>query len=153
MSRTDLAVGGNLTVDSSGGQVPKGRVTYAGTLTASGTLTTYGGLVPGATGIDFAKEFTTLRDLSAQWARLTPNGTASGNADNYVLTGTSTTRNVFSLTRSQLQGIRNITVKVPASSTTLINVDGQVRRAASTRSGSRARRPSASCGTSRRMRA
>ena len=40
MSRTDLAVGGNLTVDSSGGQVPKGRVTYAGTLTASGTLTT-----------------------------------------------------------------------------------------------------------------
>ena len=50
MSRTDLAVGGNLTVDSGGGQVPKGRVTYAGTLTASGTLTTYGGLVPGATG-------------------------------------------------------------------------------------------------------
>ncbi|MGZ4271892.1 MAG: choice-of-anchor A family protein [Solirubrobacteraceae bacterium] len=125
MSRTDLAVGGNLTVDSSGGQVPKGRVTYAGTLAASGTLTTYGGLVPGATGIDFAKEFKRLRDLSAQWAKITPNGTASGNADNYVLTGTSTTRNVFSLTRSQLQGIRNITVKVPASSTTLINVEGK----------------------------
>ena len=42
-----------------------------------------------------------------------------------MLTGTSTTRNVFSLTRSQLQGIRNITVKVPASSTTLINVEGK----------------------------
>ena len=125
MSRTDLAVGGNLTIDGGGGQVPKGRVTYAGTVTASGTLTTYGGLVPGATGIDFAKEFKTLRDLSAQWAKLTPNGTPSGNADNYVLTGTSTTRNVFSLTRSQLQGIRNITVKVPASSTTLINVEGK----------------------------
>ena len=36
MSRTDLAVGGNLTVGGGGGQMP-GRVTYAGTLTASGT--------------------------------------------------------------------------------------------------------------------
>jgi choice-of-anchor A domain-containing protein len=122
--RADLVVGGNLTVDGAGGSVPNGRVTYGGTLTANGTLTALGGLHQEQPPFDFATEFTALRERSAAWAGLTPNGTVAGPAYDVRFTGTDPARNVFALTTDALQGAGKITIDVPAGSTTLINVSG-----------------------------
>jgi choice-of-anchor A domain-containing protein len=121
-SRADLAVGGNLTVGGGGGSVPNGRVTYGGTLTATGTLNALGGLHQAP--FDVADDFATVRDLSAQWAGLTANGTVSGPTYDVRLNGTDSARNVFAVTTAQLQGIGKLTITVPAGSTTLINVTG-----------------------------
>jgi choice-of-anchor A domain-containing protein len=123
-NRTDLVVGRNLTVGGGGGSVPNGRVTYDGTLTATGTLTALGGLHAAPPPFDFGAQFTALRERSAGWASLTPNGTVAGPAYDVRFTGTRSTLNVFALTADALQGAGKITIDVPAGSTTLINVSG-----------------------------
>lgn len=123
--RADLVVGRNLTVDGGGGSVPNGRVTYGGALTASGTLTALGGLHQAQPPFDFADQFSTMRERSAQWADLTPNGTVSGPTYNVLtLTGRNPARNVFAITTAQLQSAGQVTIDVTAGSTTLINVTG-----------------------------
>jgi choice-of-anchor A domain-containing protein len=123
-NRADLVVGRNLTVGGGGGSVPYGKVTYAGSLTASGVLNALGGLHREDPTFTFADEVTNLNQLSAQWAGLTANGTISGPTYDVRFTGTSPTRNVFSVTAAALQGMGKITISVPAGSTTLINVSG-----------------------------
>jgi choice-of-anchor A domain-containing protein len=123
-NRADLVVGHNLTVDGGGGSVPNGRVTYGGTLTATGTLNALGGLHDAQPPFDFAAEFTTLKERSAQWADLAPNGTIAGPAYDVRFTGTNAARNVFAVTAAALQGYGKITIDVPPGSTTLINVSG-----------------------------
>jgi choice-of-anchor A domain-containing protein len=123
--RADLVVGRNLTVDAAGGSVPNGQVTYGATLTPTGILTALGGLHHEQPPFDFAAEFATLKERSAQWADLTPNGTVSGPTYNVLtLTGRDPARNVFAITTAQLQSAGQVTIDVTAGSTTLINVTG-----------------------------
>src|SRR5512132_1021281 len=122
--RADLVVGHDLTVGSGGGSVPNGRVTYGGTLTAMGTLTALGGLHQAQPPFDFADEFATLRERSAQWADLTANGTIAGPTYDVRFTGSDNALNVFALTAAALAGMGKITIDVPAGSTALINVSG-----------------------------
>ncbi|MCX5390623.1 choice-of-anchor A family protein [Streptomyces sp. NBC_00094] len=77
--------------------------------------------------IDFAKEFTSLRALSTGWAGTTPNGTVAGDKDaqGLFLTGTDPELNVFAVAAADLQKARAITLKVPAGSSTLVNVLGE----------------------------
>jgi choice-of-anchor A domain-containing protein len=124
INRADLIVGGNLTVDGGGGSVPFGRVTYGGALTPTGTLNALGGLHQAQPPFSFADQVTTLRERSAQWAGLAANGTISGPTYDTAFTGTDPVRNVFSLTASALEGIGQVTLHVPSTSTVLINVAG-----------------------------
>jgi choice-of-anchor A domain-containing protein len=124
-SRADLVVGRNLTVDGGGGSVPQGRVTYGGTLTATGTLNALGGLHKEAPPFDFSGQMALVRERSAQWADLSPNGTIGGPGSYDIrFTGTSSTLNVFVVAAATLQTYGKITISVPAGSTTLINVTG-----------------------------
>jgi choice-of-anchor A domain-containing protein len=123
-NRADLLVGGNLEVLGGGGSVPYGRVTYGGTRTGSGSLTALGGLVHAAPPFDFAAEWTTLRERSAQWADLKANGSIAGPTYDVRFTGTDPVRNVFAVTAAALQGMGKITIDVPPGSTTLVNVSG-----------------------------
>jgi choice-of-anchor A domain-containing protein len=123
--RADFVVGRNLTVDGGGGSVPQGRVTYGGTLTATGMLNALGGLHKEAPPFDFPDQMALVRERSAQWADLAPNGTIGGPGSYDIrLTGTSSTLNVFQVAASALQTYGKITITVPAGSTTLINVTG-----------------------------
>jgi choice-of-anchor A domain-containing protein len=122
--RADLVVRRNLTVGGGGGSVPFGRVTYGGSLTANGTLTALGGLVHDDPTFDFPTQADLLRGSSAQLAGLSANGTISGPTYDTSFAGSSTTRNVFSLSASQLQGIGQVSFHVPASSTVVVNVTG-----------------------------
>ena len=160
INRADLVVGGNLTVDGGGGSVPNGRVTYGGTLTATGTLNALGGLHQAQPPFDFADEFTTLRERSAQWADLTPNGTVTGHAGYDVrFTGHQRDRATCSASRrSQLQGItaRSSSTSRRARPTLDQRDDGQVRRLHRRAQRDRPQGPAAraaSCGTSRSPRA
>ncbi|MFC9700496.1 choice-of-anchor A family protein [Streptomyces sp. NPDC056943] len=76
--------------------------------------------------IDFAKEFADLRALSTGWAGTTPNGTVAGDKDaqGIFLTGTDAKLNVFAVDAADLEKARAITLKVPAGSSTLVNVLG-----------------------------
>jgi choice-of-anchor A domain-containing protein len=123
-NRADLIVAGKLTVDGGGGSVPFGRVTYGGALTATGTLSALGGLHQAQPPFDFAAQFATLKERSAQWADLVPNGTIAGPTYDVRFTGTSAALNVFSLTAAALQSAGKITINVPSGSTTLVNVSG-----------------------------
>ncbi|MFI6418030.1 choice-of-anchor A family protein [Streptomyces sp. NPDC050842] len=79
-----------------------------------------------ASPVDFAKEFAGLRALSTGWAGTAPNGTVAGDKDaqGLFLTGTSTELNVFAVDAADLEKARAITLKVPAGSSTLVNVLG-----------------------------
>jgi choice-of-anchor A domain-containing protein len=123
-NRADVVVGNNLTVNN-GGTVATGKVTHGGTFNqVNGTLTTLGGVKQEQPTFDFADQFATLRDRSAQWAGLAANGTISGPTYGTIFKGTDPDRNVFALTASQLQGIGQVTFDVPTTSTVLVNVSG-----------------------------
>ncbi|CAM5530693.1 choice-of-anchor A family protein [Streptomyces narbonensis] len=79
-----------------------------------------------ASPIDFAKEFADLRALSTAWAGITPGGTVAGDKDaqGLFLTGTDAKLNVFAVDAADLEKVRAITLKVPAGSSTLVNVLG-----------------------------
>ncbi|MGW8353822.1 choice-of-anchor A family protein [Streptomyces wedmorensis] len=78
----------------------------------------------GASPVDFGKEFTRLRALSAGWAATKPNGTVSTSGDGVFLTGTDPKRNVFAVNAADLEKFRAITLDVPVGSSTLVNVLG-----------------------------
>jgi choice-of-anchor A domain-containing protein len=124
-NRADLLVGGNLELLGGGGSVPYGRVTYGGTRSGSGSLTALGGIVAAQPPFDFADEFATLRERSAQLADLTPNGTIGGPGTYDIrFNGSDPSRNVFEVAASTLQTYGKITITVPAGSRTVINVTG-----------------------------
>ncbi|MEV6954679.1 choice-of-anchor A family protein [Streptomyces sp. NPDC051183] len=80
----------------------------------------------GSSPVDFAKEFAALRSASRSWAQVRGNGTVArpegGKA--LLLTGADAELNVFSVDASDLQQTDRISLKVPAGSTTLVNVLG-----------------------------
>ncbi len=85
----------------------------------------------GSSGLDFSSLSTTLEAQSTSLAGLTVNGTNAGtnypgvNPSFYVLKGTSTTLNVFSINASILAQSNNpLDIITPAGSTTIINVTG-----------------------------
>ena len=83
----------------------------------------------GPSPINFSSLSTTLDAQSQQLAALTPNGTVTlGTGSNpswLVLSGTSTTLNVFTLTAAQFASSNNpLDIEVPAGSTVVINVEG-----------------------------
>ncbi|MBD0708087.1 MULTISPECIES: choice-of-anchor A family protein [unclassified Streptomyces] len=78
----------------------------------------------GPSPIDFGKEFAGLRVLSAGWAGVKPNGEVSASEQGVFLTGTDAKLNVFAINAADLEKAGAISIKVPAGSSTLVNVLG-----------------------------
>ncbi|WP_426403544.1 choice-of-anchor A family protein [Streptomyces sp. R-07] len=80
----------------------------------------------GASPIDFGKEFAKLRTLSTGWAGEKPNGEVAGGEDgrSLYLTGADARLNVFAVSGADLEKAGEIYLKVPAGSSTLVNVIG-----------------------------
>ena len=121
-ARVDLVVGGSLTVGSNGAQASNGSVTYGTTL--SGTIATPNGtLSQKPAPFSFADAFTDLRALSGQLAGQTANGTWSITPwAALTFTGTSTARNVFTISAADAAGragdrVRRAVRARPSSST------------------------------------
>jgi choice-of-anchor A domain-containing protein len=123
LTRADLVVGNDLTVQN-GGTVGYGKVTHGGTFQqTSGSLNAAGGIKQENPEFDFADEFSTLTERSAQWAELAPNGTVTGTGYGVQFTGQDAPLNVFSVEASQMEKINGVVfVGVPTTSTVLINV-------------------------------
>ncbi|MEU9699827.1 choice-of-anchor A family protein [Streptomyces sp. NPDC047981] len=81
---------------------------------------------PGASPVDFGKEFAALRNLSSGWAAVTPNGTVAvpQGSHGLLLAGTDKELNVFAVAAGDLEKAAEISIKVPAGATTLVNVIG-----------------------------
>lgn len=144
-SNQGFSVGGKLT-DADVNALPGGKsLVVGGTLNANQVVIAkgagvYGRLVDKSTGnfavdgthaqgaspVDFAAEFTTLRSLSKSWAALTPNGSAGRpeGSTSLLLTGDDAELNVFAVNASDLQRAAEINLKVPAGSSTVVNVLG-----------------------------
>ncbi|MFC8723239.1 choice-of-anchor A family protein [Kitasatospora sp. NPDC057198] len=115
-----LVVGGNLVHDNSYVGVEKGKGVYAGENQGGGQL---GGITKGKSPIDFAKEFANLRHISTELAKTT-GGAPVLDGRGITFTGTDTRTNVFTVAASTLEKAHEVYIKVPAGSTTIINVTG-----------------------------
>ena len=121
--RDDLIVGGDLTVGGGGAQAPHGSVTHGGAL--SGAISTPNGtLTHAAPPFDINAQFSQLVSQSKAIGALAPNGTAGGPSYAFELVGTNAVTNVFTIAASVLQGAQVIEIKVPAGSSTVVNVTG-----------------------------
>jgi len=117
----DVVVGRNA---SGGGGTINGRLIVGGTdSTNLSTLTVRGGRQQ-ATPINFAAEGADLILVSDSYAAMTANGTVTTQSGALRLTGTSATRNVFSVTSQQLARATSIAISVPARSLVVINISG-----------------------------
>lgn len=120
-----LVVGGTLhanqVVVSRGGAV-YGRLADRST----GNFAVDGRHAPGASPVDFGKEFAALRSLSAGWAAIAPNGTVAvpQGSHGLLLTGADKEVNVFAVAAGDLQKAAEISIRVPTGATTLVNVIG-----------------------------
>lgn len=153
-SEGSVAYGGNLNGMTVGTRLSSGQdeptLVVAGTATGWFNLQKGSAYVPNRSGggvnfnggghylaanpIDFTAAFADLRDRSASWAAVAPNGTAdvvdsdvtgtSMGGNVLWLRGSDPGINVFSVTPAQLTGIRATFIAVPAGSTALINVSG-----------------------------
>ncbi|GGQ73019.1 choice-of-anchor A family protein [Kitasatospora griseola] len=99
--------------------VQKGKGVYAGR-NLGGAMD---GVTKGASPIDFAAEFAKLRATSSALAK------AAGNAPvadgrTLTFTGTDARTNVFTVSAETLQKAGDVHIKVPAGSSTIINVTG-----------------------------
>ncbi|GLW69457.1 hypothetical protein Kpho02_17560 [Kitasatospora phosalacinea] len=115
-----LVVGGDLIQNGAHVQVMKGKGVYAGKVVGGGQLE---GVSKGTSPIDFGKEFANLRHVSTELAKTT--GGAPVSQDRTItFTGTDATTNVFTVTAEVLQKAGDVYLKVPAGSTTIVNVTG-----------------------------
>jgi len=117
-----LVIGGNLIQKGAHVQVMpgKGSGVYAGEVIGGGQLEN---VVKGASPIDFAKEFANLRHVSTELAKTT-GGAPAVDGKKITFTGTDATTNVFTVAADVLQKAGDVYLKVPAGSTTIINVTG-----------------------------
>ncbi|WP_033212565.1 choice-of-anchor A family protein [Kitasatospora phosalacinea] len=115
-----LVVGGDLIQNNAHVQVMKGKGVYAGNRIGKGGLE---GVTKGASPIDFAKEFANLRHVSTELAKTT-GGAPAVDGRTITFTGTDATVNVFTVAAGVLQKAGDVHLKVPAGSTTIINVAG-----------------------------
>ncbi|MER7751766.1 choice-of-anchor A family protein [Kitasatospora sp. NPDC097643] len=118
-----LVVAGNLNGHNT--QVMKGNGVYGGKLT--GVLEAHQGKVgPGASPIDFKAEFAKLRAASAALAAAPRTAGTSVQADTgkVTLTGVDPRLNSFTVDAATLQLAKDVYLKVPAGSVTVVNVTG-----------------------------
>ncbi|MEO1367881.1 MAG: choice-of-anchor A family protein [Acidobacteriota bacterium] len=108
----------------SNGQVHGGDVAWGASAQLQNVQIT-GGVSYQGTPIDFAAERSALEDLSAGLAALADTGTATIPPWNAItLDGADPELNVFSVPASTLSAATSFTIRVPAGSTALVNVDG-----------------------------
>ncbi|MER5561279.1 choice-of-anchor A family protein [Streptomyces sp. NPDC002506] len=125
-SHNSLVVGGTLSANQV--VLRKGSGVY-GELRGTnrpGSFAIDGPHAQGSSPVDFKREFAALRASSTAWAALQANGTAARptNGKALLLTGSDPERNVFTLNAADLQQANRMALKVPAGSTTLVNVLG-----------------------------
>ena len=100
------------------------------------TMTNANGVLPQPiqdSPINFAEQNAYLNCASANWALITPNGTAKVEFGGLTLTGTSNTLNVFNINGNNIAGsglglanLNKIDIVSPVGSTNLINVSGTI---------------------------
>ncbi len=120
-SRDDLVGGANISFAN--GQVANGNAVYA----ASGTFTGIGfphGSKRQGSVINFNAAGLYLRNASTAWAGRATNGTITWQYNQYTLSGTSASLNVFNISGTNLGMATSLTINAPAGSTVLINVSG-----------------------------
>ncbi|MGW4810876.1 choice-of-anchor A family protein [Kitasatospora cineracea] len=116
-----LVVGGNLNIGGGAHfRLMKGKGVYAGTLVGGGRADN---VEQGASPIDFAKEFANLRHVSTELAKTT-GGAPVVDGKKTTFTGTDAATNVFTVAADVLEKAGDVYLKVPAGSTTIINVTG-----------------------------
>ncbi|MCX5111249.1 choice-of-anchor A family protein [Streptomyces sp. NBC_00378] len=118
--RGDLLNGSSVTAVMKGNAVVGGKVSDRALEMHSGTFGKNAGL------IDFDAEFGKLRAYSAALAKEPATGGTEVELSGSKLTleGGNTTRNIFKVTADQLEAAKDIYLKVPAGSTTVVNVSG-----------------------------
>jgi choice-of-anchor A domain-containing protein len=118
--RGDLLNGSSVTAVMKGNAVVGGKVSDRALEMHSGTFSKNAGL------IDFDAEFGKLRSYSDALAKEPATGgtEVKPNGSSLTLEGHDTGRNVFKVTAAQLEGAKDIYVKVPAGATTIVNVSG-----------------------------
>ncbi|MGW9119794.1 choice-of-anchor A family protein, partial [Streptomyces sp. NPDC055663] len=118
--RGDLLNGNSVTAVMKGNAVVGGKVSDRALEMHSGTFGKNAGL------IDFEAEFDKLRTYSAALAKepATTGTEVEPSGSKLTLKGGNTTRNIFAVTAEQLEGAKDIYLKVPAGSTTIVNVSG-----------------------------
>ncbi|MFZ3491979.1 choice-of-anchor A family protein [Streptomyces sp. 5.8] len=121
-----LVVGGELTANQV--VIGKGEGVYRSLKDASrpGGFAIDGKHAKGSPPVDFGKEFGALRAGSASWAAVKAAGsvTRPEGSKALLLTGKDAMLNVFSVDAAELQKADRIALKVPAGSSTLVNVLG-----------------------------
>lgn len=124
--RASLVVRGDLLNGSSATVVMKGNAVVGGKVSDTSVNLHAGAFSKKADLIDFDAEFAKLRSYSSALAGepTTAGATVTPSGDKLTLEGTDTTRNVFNVTAAQLEQAKDIYLKVPAGSTTIVNVSG-----------------------------
>lgn len=133
---TDFAVGAGLSGDISNTLVAGGNLAlsrggvwgdarYAGSYSADQTVVFPRGSAAQGTPIDFAERGAKLRQLSAQLAGLTVNGTTvRENWGGLFLRGTAPDTNVFEVNASAITGAKLLSIEAPANSLAVVNIRG-----------------------------
>ncbi|MFD0290528.1 choice-of-anchor A family protein [Streptomyces sp. NPDC127061] len=118
--RGDLLNGSSVTAVMKGNAVVGGKVSDRALEMHSGTFSKNAGL------IDFDAEFGKLRSYSAALAKEPATGgtEVKPSGSKLTLEGGNTTRNIFEVTAEQLEGAKDIYLKVPAGATAIVNVSG-----------------------------
>ncbi|WP_031065303.1 choice-of-anchor A family protein [Streptomyces sp. NRRL WC-3742] len=122
--RNALVVAGKLTGGNT--QVMKGNGVY-GSKADGAVIQAHAGTVgQGASPIDFKAEFAKLRAASTALAAVpqTAGATVQADGPNLTFTGGDAKYNSFTVDAAKLQGAKDIFLKVPAGSVTVINVTG-----------------------------
>ncbi|WP_369182949.1 choice-of-anchor A family protein [Streptomyces sp. Y1] len=119
-----LVVAGKITGNNT--QVMKGNGVYGSKADAAVVQAHAGSVAQGASPIDFKAEFAKLRAASTALAAVPPTAGASVQADGAKLTftGGDAKYNSFTVDAAKLQGAKDVFLKVPAGSVTVINVTG-----------------------------
>lgn len=120
--RDDLIAGGSIQAD--GTQVPNGSAIY-GTTFSGQLIAPVGTVTRARASADLAEIYATDAELSEAWADLSANGTIEGPTYGQLqFVGDDDERNVFRISAADLQQAQRIQIRVPAGSTTLIDVTG-----------------------------
>lgn len=111
-----------------GGSIYKGSVAYFNSASVN-NATVYGQVVQDTSALNFTNVKTKALSQSSQLNSLAVNGTTTvqywgGPTAQITLTGADTTRNVFSLSGTDLSNANTLNINVPANSTVVINVSG-----------------------------
>ncbi|MBQ0825851.1 choice-of-anchor A family protein [Streptomyces tagetis] len=124
--RAALVVRGDLVSGSAVTAVMKGDAVVGGEVKGRAVELHAGTFRKKADLIDFDGEFAKLRAYSAALAEepATEGTTVTTEGSKLTLTGSDTTRNVFSVTAGRLEAAKEIYLKVPAGATTVVNVSG-----------------------------